>query len=212
MAVVAFSYFLPEVAMEVIGCPNPVITHALRSAAIEFCRRSMAWVAELDGFPTEADVNAYDLALPTETELVMPKRVFVSGVEIFPMDTGLDTDIGTTVAELGSATTTHYAVNGDNQLVLVPAPAAADLDVVAHVAVCPTRDGDSMDAVLASLYYEQIASGAIARLAAQEDKPWFNQTKADRRAARFEAGILSALNRMAKGRTVKSSYIRPVKL
>ena len=213
MATVGFDYFLPEAAPWLPGCPNPVITHALRSAAIDFCRRSLAWVVDPAAVLTVADQQEYDIALPVaETEFVMPRRVFVGGAEVFPLDANNSADIAVPVADLGSGTVTRFDVNGDNQLVLIPAPAADDIEIVTKIAVCPARDGTVMDAVLASIYYEVIASGAIARLAAEENKPWSSPSSAVRRGNMFEAGVTAAKNRDAKGRTTKSSSIRPVTL
>lgn len=211
MGTVAFDYFVPEAAPWLPGCPNQVIRNALRNSCIEFCRRSLAWVVDPAAVLTQADEPAYDIALPTaKTELVMFRRVWVGGTEVFPLDANNAADIATPIADLGSGTVTRYGINGDNQLVLTLAPADDDIEIVVKAAICPTRDGDVMDSVLASIYYEQLAAGAIARLSAEENKPWSNPSAADRRKAQFESGVLAAMNREAKGRTNKSSTVKPV--
>ena len=209
MATKPFTYFLPEVATEVIGCPQPLIIHALCSAAIDLCRRSLAWMYQPAVFLTETDVAEYDLTLPAGVDLVMPTAVFLNGVPIDPVALDNDVDVGAPVVDLGSGTTVRYAMNENNQLVLLPAPASDDIEVTLRLAVCPTRDATVMDAVLADTFYVQIASGAIASLCAQSSKPWTNKEVATERAARFESGVLAASNRKLKGGTTKSLFIRP---
>lgn len=209
MAKKPFTYFLPEVATEVLGCPQPMIIHALRSAAIDLCRRSLAWIYQADSFTTETDVAEYDFPLDTGVDLVMPSRVFINGVPIDPVDLDNDTEVGAPVADLGSGTVVRYAINESNQLVLTPAPANNTDEVVLRLCVCPSRNADSMDAVLADTYYIQIAAGAIASLCAQQNKPWTNDKAAVYRAGVFEAGVTAATNRKLKGSTGKSVFMRP---
>ena len=209
MAMQPFEYFLPEVATEVMGCPQPLIIHTLRSAAIDLCRRSLAWVYQVPVFTTTEDLAEYDITLPTGVELVMPSRVFINGVPIDPVSVDNEDDVGAPVEDLGSGTVTRYAINGDSQLVLLPAPANDTDEVIVRACVCPTRDATEMDAVLASTYYIEIASGAIAQLCASENKPYSNAATASYRAAKFEAGVIAAANRKLKGATQKSLSMRP---
>jgi hypothetical protein len=209
MATKTFEYFLPEVATEVMGCPQPLIIHALRSAAIDLCRRSLAWVYQVPVFLTTTDLAEYDITLPTGVELVMPSRVFINGIPIDPASVDNEDDVGAPVEDIGSGAVTRYSINGDGQLVLLPAPANDTDEVIVRACVCPTRDADDMDAILASTYYIEIASGAIAQLCASPNKPYTNPDVSAYRAAKFEAGVVAAANRKLKGATQKSLYMRP---
>jgi len=209
MATKPFTYFLPEVATEVLGCPQPLIIHAIRSAAIDLCRRSLAWMYQPAVFLTATDVAEYAFTLPAGMDLVMPTAVFLNGVPIDPVALDNDVDVGAPVVDLGSGTTVRYAMNENNQLVLMPAPASDDIEITVRVAVCPTRDATEMDATLADTFYIQIASGAIASLCAQQGKPWSNEATATYRTTKFESGVLAAANRKLKGGTTKSLFMRP---
>lgn len=209
MAITSFDTFFPEVVVEVAGCPDPTITHALRSAAIDLCRRSLAWMYQVPVFNTVTDQAEYTLVLPTGVDLVMPTAVFLNGVPIHPAAMDNDLDVGAPVADIGSGTTVRYAMNENNQLVLLPAPAADDIEVTVRAAVCPTRDATGMDSTIANTFYFQIASGAIAQLCASEGKPYSNEKTAARRALMFEAGVVAATNRKLKGGTTRSVFMRP---
>lgn len=210
MATKTFDYFLPEVALEVTGCPQPLIIHALRSAAIDLCSRSLAWVYQVPAFNTVADQAAYTLALPTGVDLVMPLRVFLDGVPLDkPMSLDNDLEVGAPVSAMTSGTPASYAVNESDQFVLLPPPSSAGISVVVRAAVCPSRDSADMDAVLADNFYTEIAAGAIAKLCASEGKPYSNPKTALRCADVFEKGVIAAANRKLKGATTKSVFIRP---
>lgn len=209
MASKTFDYFFPEVATEVMGCPQPLIIHALRSAAIDLCRRSLAWMYQVPDFTTTADLAEYAFTLPTGVDLVMPDRVFINGVPIDPVALDNSVDVGAPVADLGSGTVMRYAINESNKLVLLPAPANDTDVVVLRLAVCPTRAAADMDAVIADTYYVQIASGAIASLCAQPGKPWSNAEVSAYRKSVFEAGVAAAANRKLKGGTTKSLMMKP---
>jgi hypothetical protein len=74
----------------------------------------------------------------------------------------------------------------------LPAPANDTDEVIVRACVCPTRDAEDMDAILASTYYIEIASGAIAQLCASPNKPYTNPDVSAYRAAKFEAGVVAA--------------------
>jgi hypothetical protein len=210
MATQTFDYFLPEVALDVLDCPQPLIIHALRSAAIDLCSRSLAWVYQIPQFDTVANQAEYALTLPDGVDLVMPVRVFLDGVPIDnPLSLDSDLDVGAPVASMTSGTPVKYAINENDQFVLLPPPATDGIEVVVRAAVCPSRDSTAMDAVIASNFYVEIASGAIAQLCASENRPYSNAKTAVRRAAMFDAGVAAAANRKLKGATTKSLSIRP---
>ena len=70
MAIVTYDSIAPHVAPYAVACPTPVITDAMRKAAIEFYDRSTAYRAWLPTFDLTASTADYTLSgFPSETEL-----------------------------------------------------------------------------------------------------------------------------------------------
>ena len=51
-------------------CPDSLVEQHIRSATIEFCERSKAYILDMDPFNTTAGVYEYDFDIPVATEAV----------------------------------------------------------------------------------------------------------------------------------------------
>ena len=65
----AYSSLVKEVLPYVPLCPDSLVEQNLRSATIEFCERSKAFILDIDPFSTIAGVYEYDFDIPTGTEV-----------------------------------------------------------------------------------------------------------------------------------------------
>jgi hypothetical protein len=65
----AFSALLPEVSPHVPGCPTPLVTTAIRRAAINVCERSLAWRYAQPKFELLPGVHEYDFQKPDDADV-----------------------------------------------------------------------------------------------------------------------------------------------
>ena len=65
----SYSSLVKEVLPYVPFCPDSLVESNLRSATIEFCERSKAYILDMDGFNTISGVYEYDFDIPTGTEV-----------------------------------------------------------------------------------------------------------------------------------------------
>ena len=63
----SYSSLVKEVLPYVPLCPDLLVERNLRSAAIEFCERSKAYILDMDPFTTTSGVYEYYFDIPTGT-------------------------------------------------------------------------------------------------------------------------------------------------
>ena len=63
---VALETFIPDIAVECSGASNPLILSAVRTAVIEFCRKSLYWQEETDPVPIIKGVGSTSCTPPPD--------------------------------------------------------------------------------------------------------------------------------------------------
>lgn len=180
-----FSTLYDDVMPEVAGASVPIVLHALRRAAREFCAYSKVDRPTLAPFNTVAGTAGYALPAPVDTEIVEVLKVV--------LDIGTDQERKLTpilVEQLCDDGHTgrpcEYAVDQDMVLILVPTPNAA-CAVTVTVAISPLMTATAITDQLASDWGDAIAMGAKYRLMDMSKKLWSDPAKAQRYRADFEA-------------------------
>ncbi len=190
-----------EVLPDVPGCPQKVAKNAIRNAAIEFYRDSLAWVIDHDPMNAVTNQAAYPFEPPASTEVVKALNVWYDAKpltkktpdELSAMYANWTTHIGTPL---------YYTQLNSTEIVLVPMPAAALANgVTMKVALKPKRSSTGLEEYLHEEYLEEIATGAKARMMLMQKKPWSNATLGAANKALFDEAIASVRYRATKGYT-----------
>lgn len=188
----ALAVFIPYIAPEVPGCPEPLMEDAIRRACIEFCRRSEI-LREALPVDTVAGEDTVTLA-PVGGDVA---RVYDVMIDDVPLDRTRRAD---TPNDQDPGEPDYYYVEGVNTLRLYPVPDAIyTLDV--NVVVMPTATATEVDDILLSQHRYTIAAGARAALFSMANQPWSNPAAADTNASYFMHQADKARTRTAKGGT-----------
>lgn len=200
--------FLPDVMIDVPGCPEPVAVNALRHALEEFCRKSLWWTADISPIDVIAGVHTYDLVSPViDTVVAGILRISHDGHKLDPMsEDWLDNEWPRVITLYPSLTTTRATpwdqVTSDiAQVFLQPTPRTVRLigipttdltgGITAKVGIAPTATSTEVDDTLAD-YREAIANGAKYRLLMQPNKEWTDRDGAPAYKTLFDASVSEA--------------------
>jgi hypothetical protein len=199
-----FEEFLPQVMPYVPGCPEIVAVSAIRSATIEFCRKSLWLLYEHDPFVTEANQGSYGLDLPEDTDLVMVFQATYNGLPL---------------AFVGEVNMAYLNDNAGlpkcvtqidpTSVQLVPIPQADGDTVKLLVAITPTESSVTCDDALLGRWAERIGYGARARLHAIPGQTFSSPETALQYRAMFVTAIGEARIERARGMTRAVSRVRP---
>lgn len=190
---------LPLVLPFAPGCPDLIAEEEIRNAAEEFFDRSKAWrvwTADQDTIANQAD---YLPTLPANTRLVKLIAAKLDG-----LDLGIDDSEGDVSTGLPLAAYTYDMAN----VTLWPAPTSAGQKLKVNLALTITSAATGLDDNLFNAYRLQIADGAIARLAAHEDKPYSNPGKAGMHGGKFNESIDKAKTARTYGNSTQRKRVK----
>lgn len=182
-----FSLFFPDLLPLVPGCPEPVAELALRRAAQRFCELTRAWRVEMDPVILVADIDVYDLELPSATELVRIEAAALNGqrLRVAPVD------------EAGGGRSQLRCLDG-RQIVLEPAPAGPG-SLVVTASVKPGDSALALEDFMVGQHRDLIARGAAARLKQQPGKTYSDPTMGLTMWSSFESDCASVRERVRRG-------------
>lgn len=186
MALAPWSIFLPEVTIDVAGCPQPVLINAVKRAAARFIRDSKILKATLNPITLVAGTGHYALAAPEGLQLVGAAVVTANGEALRPTSKVLSPQWET---ETGAMS--HYIQEDPYAIDIVRIP---DLDVAdglvveSHVTPDPAV-ATGVEEWLAEAYTDEIAAGAKARLMMMRGRPWSDPALAAYHEQAFVRGI-----------------------
>jgi hypothetical protein len=175
--------FFPEIAPEVMGCPDASIKSALAAAAAEFCDRTHLWREVLDAETMTPGEAEYELQASGVVAAV--QTVTVDGTAIYPSHFEAVLPADTSGKPYG-----FYLV-ADTTLRFFPVPDAA-YPFVAQVVLKPSKSARGVEDFLFESYGDAIIDGALYRLRKIPGKPWSDPTLAELSRANFERGIAKA--------------------
>lgn len=180
-----WSAFMPELMTFANGCPVPMAESKARQAAIEFFRRTRAWVEWLDPVTSIASALAeYDMEPPTGADVIRIERATISGNQI-PIVSSRDV-------------TQDWARQPMNELQLVSrdlktfhlgGTAAAGLLIQVQAALIPSRASTGIPDDLFEKYVDDIAHGARAKILSIPGTTFYNPDIFMLEQSAFESAI-----------------------
>lgn len=186
MATVALDVFLPELNPHVMGCPEPVVTNALRTAATEFCRRTLCWQERLPAVSVTDTSFPYAIPVGAHAQLARVQSVNVGTIKLGPTNYEVLDQLHDWDTQMGSPS--HYLVEPDDTLVVFPLPAvAADLRLT--VAYGVARDATVLEDFLYDQHRDALVHGALRLLNAIPDRSWTRPNDVLYHTAKFEQAV-----------------------
>lgn len=191
----ALTALRPKVQPHVPGCPLPMIDDAILDAVIDFCNRSRAYrftPAEITVVASTANYTVSDL--PSNTEIAWLLAAEYDDQPIDTPDTGsIPQSWATEEGEVTAA-----VVHSVTQIGLRKVPdEASTLNV--RLALRPTLSATTFPDEFNTLFREQIAAGALARLYAMPKNPWTATELVEDCRNQFDQAILDASYRADRG-------------
>lgn len=202
----ALSAFTRYVALEVPGCPIPIIEDAVLRAAQTLCEHSDRMTSVIQ-ITTVADQGDYTLIMPDDYVL---SRVEGVRSAAYPRGLGV-TNKRESSGITASGIPKDYYVKGDNTLAMVPPPATSDEIMSADVVLKPSMSSTTLHDALLNDCRDIIVAGAKSILMDMTGQPWFNQEKAIVNASLFNEGVIKDSVAIMTGRAGGSLTARPRK-
>lgn len=186
----AFSSLVKEVLPYVPFCPDPLVEQNLRSATIEFCERSKAYVLDMDAFNTISGVYEYDFDIPTGTEVHQVLQMTYDGRDMDPISPrSLEVNYPDWRDRTGRPHV--YLQKTPSTFWLVPVPQGS-FPVIASVALKPSRTSNNIDTTISNQYRDGIIYGTLYRLLRMPGREWTNVNAAREYLAQFNNEITQA--------------------
>lgn len=193
-----WSSWLPDLRIHLPMCPTPLIEHAVKRAAQEFCSKTGVWKALLD---ERVAVPAYEpsvtLTPDSNAEIVQTLDLWIDGKALHKTTAEeVLKDHPEWVGEVGFPKA--WIEDEPGVLRLFPTPdVATATGLMARVSLKPSETATGVGDVIASRYRENVADKALSILMAHPGKAWTNMEQAMFRLSLFEAATAEIRTRLA---------------
>ena len=201
-----YSSLVKEVLPYVPLCPDSLVEQNLRSATIEFCERSKAYILDMAPFNTISGVYEYDFEIPSGTEVHQVLYMTYDGRDMDPISPrSLELNYPDWRDRTGNPHV--YLQKTPTTFWVVPVPSGSD-QIIASVALKPTRSSNNIDTTISNTYRDAIIYGALYRLLRMPHREWSDIGAAQEYSFQFSQEIQQAELRARGGdlgvkRTVK---------
>ena len=167
-----FDGLVKEVLPYVPGCPDSLVLNNLRSATIDLCEKSKAYVCDLDAITTVSGVYEYEFDQPTGTDVHQVLWMTYDGNDLDPI-TPRSLELNYPDWRDRSAIPQVYLQKDVNSFWLVPVPnSTLSNGVLASVALKPKRTSNNIDTKFSDSYRDGIIYGALHRLLRIPNRDW----------------------------------------
>lgn len=191
------------------SCPVALADQAILHAAVEFCERSLAHVADLAAFDSVAGQADYALSEPANQKIIKIIAVEYDGEVINPIS---PRDVARRYGadwQDEQAEPERFLSQYGTTLKLIPKPdVAVTGGIVVTVALRPAFAATVVDDLVATPYLRQIAMGARKNLWLMPKKPWTDFARGRKEEEDFLAACATAHVVAHKGRTGAPTRIR----
>ena len=187
-------------------CPDSLVEQNLRSATIEFCERSKAYILDIDPFNTISGVYEYDFDIPTGTEVHQVLLMTHDGRDMDPISPrSLELNYPDWRNRTGNPHV--YLQKTPTTFWIVPVPSGSK-QVITSVALKPSRTSNNIDTNISNQYRDAIIYGTLYRLLRMPNREWTDIGAAQENLYQFNLEITQAELRARGGdlgvkRTVK---------
>ena len=213
---IPYSTFLPDVSVDLPGCPQLFIQHHAIRVLADFCTQTRVLTEKLQALDVAAGQGEYTIAPSDSTnQIVRIERVWLNGELLAPV--GAD-ELDAEVPEWRTSTglpRLFTSEAGSNTFALVPVPDAESLGgLVAEVSIAadPSASPTQFDAMLYRKYGDGLACGIKARLMLIPGKEWSNPEMAVVNGQGYALAIARARgdvdNRLDRSRRRTRTYFR----
>lgn len=180
-----WSAFMPELMTFAYGCPIPLAESKARQAAIEFFRRTRAWVEWLYPVTSIASSSSeYYMEPPSGADVIRIERATINGTKI-PVVSFRD------VAQdwERQALSDLQLVSRDLKTFRLGGTAAAGLLIQVQAALIPSRTSTGIPDDLFEKYIDDIAHGARAKILSIPGTTFYNPDIFMLEQSAFESSI-----------------------
>ena len=202
----AYSSLVKEVLPYVPLCPDSLVEQNLRAATIEFCERSKAYILDMDPFNTITGVYEYDFDVPTGTEVHQVLYMTHDGKDMDPISPrSLELNYPDWRDRTGNP---HVYLQKSPSLFWIVPVASGSKQIIASVALKPSRTSNNIDTTISNQYRDAIIYGALYRLLRMPSREWSDVPAAQEYLYQFNLEVRQAELRARGGdlgvkRTVK---------
>ncbi len=204
MAITPYTTMVNEVQLEVLKAPFPLITRALRNAAIEFYTRSESMVYNHDKLTLIEGVNAYDLDPEDETRVGKILTARYKGAKLKPTSRELLNQMGNTW-DTAMGSPALFFSERPNEVIFAPVPSTTEaLAVAVTVSLIPTRDSTGVEERYFEEHYSAINHGALMNLFMMGHQEWRDPGRAQAEGFAFGEAIRMAKAKAQQDDTAKS--------
>ena len=196
---VTITSFYPYVLPHVVGCPDPVMDQAIRSACIEFCAQTLL-VQEVTTVSVVSGVQDYDIEVPSGMGLSKVIGVLLedqwltpNSIESVRSGLALRGSVGSAVVAQSTPRVYFQKTPTAAEISLYPVPADSVIEGLAmRAAFTPLRNAITVADVLYQNYAEDIGAGAISRLMLMPGQVYSDLQSAGIHRAKFDNAIKKA--------------------
>tara|TARA_X000001388_G_scaffold6543_1_gene4196 strand:+ start:643 stop:1317 length:675 start_codon:yes stop_codon:yes gene_type:complete len=168
--VAAYSSLVKEVLPYVPLCPDSLVEQNLRSATIEFCERSKAYILDIDPFNTISGVYEYDFDIPTGTEVHQILYMTYNGKDMDPISPrSLELNYPDWRDRTGNPHV--YLQKTSTTFWVVPVPSGSE-QIITSVALKPSRTSNNIDTSISNTYRDALIYGTLYRLLRMPNREW----------------------------------------
>jgi hypothetical protein len=205
--------FLPRLLPSVNGCPEPLARQALIDSAIEFCEETGIVRVTTDPTPLQPGVATYSVDLPASQATVQIQRAWYGPRELTAAPDSQITAVKAYVTDPNAAfeqIPLYFHESAPGEVALYPTPGlGATNSLVLRVSTKPTRSATSVEDILYEDWAEAIVSGALRRVHAVPDTPFYSVNESARHGSLFQLGINRARSESIRGRVRTSVSVAP---
>jgi hypothetical protein len=191
---VTWDDLLGHVLPSVRGCPDDLALDHLVKAARAFCSRTLVWNYATVPMETAAGVARYTLQLHEGHDLVRMLSCQV-GTQAYEVPKGLSGR----VLQRNSDSQLTCLVEGNNDIVLDPAPTADGVEILTEVVVKPSLLEPADWPSDLEAYVDDLAAGALSTLLAMSKAEWGDTKQAAINADRFADRIQTVAIQVSRG-------------
>ncbi len=218
----SFSSLVKEVLPYVPNCPDTLIESNLRSATIELCERSKAYVYDLDPITTISGVYEYEFDQPTGTDVHQILWMTYDGDDLDPTSPR-SLELNYPDWRNKTALPQVYLQKSPDTFWVVPVPGSTITNgLLLSVALKPSRTSNNISTDFSNDYRDGIIYGALYRLLRIPRRDWsdpqaagdylslFNQevTQAEQRARAGDLGVRRLVKYRGTGLSPRKRYKR----
>lgn len=195
-----FIDFYPAIRAAAKDCPLGLATYYLRQTAIDFCERTWFWQADLANVDSVALQAEYSFAQPTDAIVYKILNARFDGKRVTEKNADqLEEEYADWESESGEQPL-YITQKEPDKYILVPKPSSVIVDAIyLKVVLKPSQDSVTLPDNLLEEYKQTIVNGALAKIKAEIDKPWSDDSGAQLRHNLYEEAVGPAKTRAQKG-------------